>query len=131
MGSQLTWRAWNLVGLTVSRIQIDRQIHLEIQAPDCALTLSFQSECYLQVANRIRHTLITSQPDTLAPLLPVLHQPLVRFMVSTSGHCKLLLANSTVIWADPAAGQPTWISRGEGSLGSASIQGEARPLVRQ
>ncbi|MEO0540322.1 MAG: hypothetical protein AAFZ80_05590 [Cyanobacteria bacterium P01_A01_bin.105] len=119
MASQLTWRAWNLLGLSVTRLRIDDEIALEIEAADCALTLVLKADCYLQVGNRVRQRLVPAQPATLGPLLPVLQQPLLRFMVSSEGHCKLLLANSTVIWAEPAP-VSVWASQGRGSLVSAS-----------
>ncbi|MEO1592253.1 MAG: hypothetical protein AAFU71_13300, partial [Cyanobacteria bacterium J06632_22] len=97
---------------------IDDRIALEIESNDCTLQLVFKTECYLQVANRIRHRLMAADPATLTPLLPVIHQPLVRFMVASSGTCKLLLADSTVIWTDTEA---DWASHGKGTLVSASF----------
>lgn len=118
MAAELTWRAWNLLGLRVTRLQVDTQIALEIESNDCTLKLVFRTECYLQVANRIRHRLAVTDPVTLTPLLPVINQPLVRFMVASNGNCKLLLADSTVIWTDTGA---DWTSYGSGTLISASF----------
>ncbi len=130
MTAQLTWRAWNLVGLSITRLQIDRQIRLDIESTDCALALVFKTECYLQVANRVRHQLVAAQPETLTPLLPTLHQPLMRFMTSSTGHCKLLLANGTVIWADPTPSN-NWESYGQGTLVSASFNGASQLTVQR
>ena len=108
------------MGLKITRLQIDHRFCLDIESTDCALTLVFKAECYLQVANRIRHRLLATEPGTLTPLLSVLNQPLVRFMVASNGDCKLLLADSTVIWTDASA---EWESHGHGTLASASFSG--------
>ena len=118
MAAELTWRAWNLIGLRITRLQIDEEVALEIESNDCALRLVFKASCYLQVGNRIRHQLKAVDPVTLTPLLPIINQPLVRFMVAADGSCKLLLADSTVIWTDTATG---WASYGSGTQVSASF----------
>jgi hypothetical protein len=116
--TQVTWRAWNLVGLKVNQLCLDTSVQLGVQATDCSLTLRFKTPFRLQTPKPLVYQLNPQQPESLSPLLMILKQPLMRFSIASTGDCQLMLANGTLIRSQDETG---WSAQGSGSLVSVSF----------
>jgi hypothetical protein len=124
MAEDVTWREWDLSGLTVDQLRFDSQVTVLVQEGlRRSLFLMFGSPFEYRpptgVAVPIDSQSVTTEQAGL--LVGLLWRPAKLFRVSSTGYCELHIDNGVVIAARPDADYESWHSSGTGDLESASM----------
>ena len=121
MNVNAEWRTWDLIGLKVTQLRLDFQLHVPMWSLQREILIIFGTPFVLRRPTGEDQIFDPEQSETLCPLLSLLHRPVERFAASSDGRCLLRFADGTELHGEPHEKYEAWETHGEGDLGDASL----------